>query len=320
LNATRITTAVLALVLLTPLPARASFHFMQIEQVIGGVNGDVTAQAVQLRMRAGGQNVVSFGRLVARDATGANPITLIDMTTNVSNGAAGSRVLVCTAAMGASLGGLVPDFVMTNPIPPSYLAAGSLTWEQDPPSSTILWRVSWGGAGYTGSGVGGVTNDADGNFNPAFAGPLPSTTEQALQFRFAFNAASTNNANDYALTAGAATFTKNSGTSATITAVAGVGNELEGSRLMLSPPAPNPVRSSMTYSFVLPRDARAEVRILDVRGRVVRSLVDERLPAGRHIYTWDARGDSGVGLSSGLYFLDLNAGGARKSQRFALIR
>ena len=38
------------------LPAQATFHFMQIEQVIGGVNGDTTAQAVQLRMRFAGQN------------------------------------------------------------------------------------------------------------------------------------------------------------------------------------------------------------------------------------------------------------------------
>lgn len=127
MNAARIMLAALALMPLTALPARASFHFMQIEQVIGGVNGDVIAQAIQLRMRANLENQVQFGRLVVRDAAGANPITLIDMTTPVTNSAAGSRVLVCTAAMSPYLGGLVPDFVMTNPIPPSYLAAGSLT-------------------------------------------------------------------------------------------------------------------------------------------------------------------------------------------------
>jgi hypothetical protein len=33
-------------------PALASYHFMQIEQVIGGVNGDSAAQAIQLRMRS----------------------------------------------------------------------------------------------------------------------------------------------------------------------------------------------------------------------------------------------------------------------------
>ena len=43
--------------------ARASFHLMQIEQALGGVCGDTSAQAIaqaiQLRMRSGGQNLVS---------------------------------------------------------------------------------------------------------------------------------------------------------------------------------------------------------------------------------------------------------------------
>ncbi len=36
--------------------AHATFHFMQIEQVIGGVDGDTTKQAIQLRMRSLNQN------------------------------------------------------------------------------------------------------------------------------------------------------------------------------------------------------------------------------------------------------------------------
>src|SRR6266478_816038 len=53
-------------------PAYATFHMMQIEQVIGGVDGDTSAQAIQLRMRSAGENLVSQARLVAFDATGAN--------------------------------------------------------------------------------------------------------------------------------------------------------------------------------------------------------------------------------------------------------
>ena len=36
----------------------AARHLMQIEQVIGGIDGDSEAQAVQLRLRNGGQNRV----------------------------------------------------------------------------------------------------------------------------------------------------------------------------------------------------------------------------------------------------------------------
>jgi hypothetical protein len=53
-------------------PALGSFHLMQIEQVIGGVNGDTSAQAIQLRMRAAGENFVS-GPIVRSGCDRATP-------------------------------------------------------------------------------------------------------------------------------------------------------------------------------------------------------------------------------------------------------
>src|SRR5437899_1279466 len=77
-------------------PAMASFHLMQIEQVIGGVNGDPAAQAIQLRMRSPFQNQVQQGRLIAYDAAGANPVIVLDLNHSVPIGNLGSRVLICT--------------------------------------------------------------------------------------------------------------------------------------------------------------------------------------------------------------------------------
>lgn len=189
-------------------PAVASFHLMQIEQVIGGVNGDTTAQAIQLRMRAANEFFVSFARVRVHDAAGANPIMVIDMTTDVANAAIGDRVLIASANfVDYTTPGAEPDFTMTNLIPSSYQAAGSLTFESD--SGIIYWRLSWGGAGYTGSNTGNISNDANGNFGPPFAGPLPTSGKQALLFQGAATAPSTTNAADYALTPGAATFTNN---------------------------------------------------------------------------------------------------------------
>lgn len=203
--------------------AHASFHLMQIEQVIGGVNGDNTAQAVQLRMRSSGQNLVQFGRIVARDATGNNPIVIFDFTSSVPNAAGGTRVLVASSSFVSKTSPTcVPDAVMTNVIPTSYLAAGTLTWEQDGITSA-LWRLSWGGAAYTGTNLGGVTNDADGNFGPQFGSALPTSGTQALLFRFGASALSTTNANDYAVTVGDATFMNNAG----------------GSFMVVAPPPPD---------------------------------------------------------------------------------
>lgn len=198
---------VLAALLFAP-EASASFHFMQIEQAIGGVNGDASQQAVQLRMRFGGQNIVSQSRLRVVDAGGANAVLLIDMTTDVTDASAGARVLIATAEF-AMAQGIVPDFFMANPIPPSYLAAGRIIFEAD--GGTNFWSLSWGGASYIGSNLGATTNDFDGNFGPPFANALPSTGLQSLRFSGSAAALSTSNAADYALSAGVARFTNNAG-------------------------------------------------------------------------------------------------------------
>ena len=192
-------------------PAFASFHLMQIEQVIGGVNGDTTRQAIQLRMRTGAQNVVSLARIRAWDATGLNPVTIVDFAANVANGNLGDRVLVAT---GNFLPGLTPDAVMASPIPVTYLAAGRLTFEQD--NGFVYWSFAWGGAGYTGPNNGAVDNDADGNYGPPFGSALPSASTVAVRFTAAAGAPSTNNAADYQVTPGAAVFTNNGGANGTV--------------------------------------------------------------------------------------------------------
>jgi hypothetical protein len=295
-------------------PARASFHVMQIEQVIAGANGDPAAQAIQLRMRALGENFVSLGRLRAWDAAGANPIVIMDPTGNVTQNTAGSRVLFETSAF-ASAYGPTPDFVITNPIPVSYLAAGSITWEDN--AGTVYWRLSWGGAGYTGSGAGSTLNDADGNYSPPFPSALPSNANQALLFGGAAGAQSTNNATDYQLTTGNPVFTNNAGQSAVVTAV-GDGGTI-GPGIQLGRPVPNPVRGVVSYSVTLPRAMHVRIALFDLSGRQVRTLVDEERPAGAQQFRWDsARG--GALLPGGVYTLGLDAGGVRLARRFVLIR
>jgi len=198
-------------------PAHATFHEMQIEQVIGSVAGDTTAQAIQLRMRAAGQNFVSGGKLVVFDAAGLNPITVLDLASNVTHGAIGDHVLIASVNFPShTMPVAVPDFTMANLIPASYFAAGSLCFESD--AGTVFWRLSWGGAAYTGDCTGSIDSDNDGNFCPPFGGPLPSSCTSALEFQGNATDKSTNNAADYLLIGSSIVFINNAGASFTVIA------------------------------------------------------------------------------------------------------
>lgn len=172
---------------------------MQIEQVIGSVDGNISAQAIQLRLRSNGQSQIGSGRLVAYDAGGLNPIILLDPTTAVSNSTAGSSVLFTSTAFNLLMNAVpsyLPDFTLANTIPPSYFSGGRIVWDNG--STMIEWSLAFGA--YTGSntGVGTNTTGGTGNFgSPTSA--LPTTGRQAIRTTLASGALSTGNSADYAI-------------------------------------------------------------------------------------------------------------------------
>jgi hypothetical protein len=77
----------------------------------------------------------------------------------------------------------------------------------------------------------------------------------------------------------------------------------------LAPATPNPFRSMTTIQFGQPMAGPARLAIFDLRGRLVRELIKDELPAGRITTQWDGTGQNGSRVASGLYFLRLETGG-----------
>ncbi|MCB9294839.1 MAG: T9SS type A sorting domain-containing protein [Lewinellaceae bacterium] len=73
---------------------------------------------------------------------------------------------------------------------------------------------------------------------------------------------------------------------------------------------PNPVRESASLQYELESPARVTVQLLDSKGAVLKKLVGEAQPAGFHEVPFNRQG-----LSAGLYFLRLQAGGKRVTKR-----
>jgi hypothetical protein len=66
---------------------------------------------------------------------------------------------------------------------------------------------------------------------------------------------------------------------------------------------PNPMNPTTRIQFSNGvANGRVTVQIFDVTGRLVKSLLDEKMPAGVHEVTWDGTSDSGSPIPSGMYF------------------
>ena len=72
--------------------------------------------------------------------------------------------------------------------------------------------------------------------------------------------------------------------------------------------APNPFNPRTRIIFELPRDSQVAVAVYDLKGRLVRSLVDDWLAAGRHELDWVGCDGKGRSLGSGTYLYRLRAG------------
>jgi hypothetical protein len=83
---------------------------------------------------------------------------------------------------------------------------------------------------------------------------------------------------------------------------------------------PNPFTTSTAIAFELPEMAHAILRIYDVRGRLVRTLIDGNVAGDLHSSEWDGRDDRGQELSPGVYVCRLGAGDRTLTRRLLLLR
>lgn len=83
---------------------------------------------------------------------------------------------------------------------------------------------------------------------------------------------------------------------------------------------PNPFNPTTKLSFALRASGRATLRVYDLAGREVCTLVDADLAAGTHVANWDGKGYAGRPVASGIYVARLQADGGESMVRLALLK
>jgi hypothetical protein len=91
--------------------------------------------------------------------------------------------------------------------------------------------------------------------------------------------------------------------------------------MQLLPASPNPFNPRTTLRFDLSRPSNVDLRIFDLRGRLVTTLLDNSpYTAGRHEFVWDGTDDTGVQAASGVYIVRMLSGGEQHTGRVTLIK
>lgn len=91
-------------------------------------------------------------------------------------------------------------------------------------------------------------------------------------------------------------------------------------RTALLEASPNPFNPRTTIAFNLAVTGHVDVRVYDLQGALIRTLVDTDLAAGHQTVVWDGTGESGQSLPSGAYFARLEADGVVEVRKLALVK
>ena len=83
---------------------------------------------------------------------------------------------------------------------------------------------------------------------------------------------------------------------------------------------PNPFNPQTTIFYELSAAAAVELDIFDVKGALVRRLVRESMPAGRHNAVWNGMDEAGARAASGVYLVRFSAGGYRDVSKLVMLK
>ena len=81
----------------------------------------------------------------------------------------------------------------------------------------------------------------------------------------------------------------------------------------------NPTKETLPIEIIVTEaSSHVRVTIYDIKGRRIKDLYDQSLPAGSHSITWDGRNNEGSIVATGVYHMHMDIGGEQTNRKIAV--
>ena len=97
-------------------------------------------------------------------------------------------------------------------------------------------------------------------------------------------------------------------------------NSLVPQEFSLGQNYPNPFNPNTEITYNLPAQSDVRITVFNLLGQAVKEIVNDNLPAGPHVASWDGRDESGTTVASGIYLYRLTAGDRTLSRKMVLLK
>ena len=83
---------------------------------------------------------------------------------------------------------------------------------------------------------------------------------------------------------------------------------------------PNPFNPRTTINYHLPKSGHLTLKIFDLRGHCIRTLIDTPMPAGSGQVLWQGQNDQGAPVASGTYFYQAHYENQKQTAKMLLLK
>jgi hypothetical protein len=88
----------------------------------------------------------------------------------------------------------------------------------------------------------------------------------------------------------------------------------------LMPSVPNPMKGEASIRYSIANDTDVTLKVYDMTGALVRTLVNESVTAGEYTVTWNGTNEVGSEVANGVYFYRLSSGDFTQSRKLVVMR
>ena len=99
-----------------------------------------------------------------------------------------------------------------------------------------------------------------------------------------------------------------------------VGDRIQKTEFKLAQNSPNPFKGSTAISYNVPASGNVTLKVYNIAGQVVKTLVNGQQPAGAQQVAWDGKDEGGRKVSAGVYVYRLNADGQTQTKRLTILK
>jgi hypothetical protein len=110
------------------------------------------------------------------------------------------------------------------------------------------------------------------------------------------------------------------GQASVITSISDNVNGVVAKEFVLENNYPNPFNPSTTINFVVPTSSDITLTVYNTLGQKIATLVNQKMPQGKHSVVWDGRNDAGQVLPTGLYFYTLKSSQTSITRKMLLVK